>query len=64
MVHYAHFEKEHRIENAILMFKTREASKLFLIILADFLSPPTDADSASADERGPKEPWANLPGHI
>ena len=27
MVHYAHFEKEHRIENAILMFKTREASR-------------------------------------
>lgn len=40
LVHYGHFEKEHRIENAFLMFKTREASKLFLIILADFLSRP------------------------
>lgn len=42
MVHYAHFEKQHRIENATLMFQTREASKLFLIILADFLSLPRD----------------------
>jgi hypothetical protein len=42
MVHYAHFEKEHRVENAILMFKTRATSKLFLIILADFLSLPRD----------------------
>jgi hypothetical protein len=42
MVHYGHFLKEHRIENATLMFTTREASKLFLIILADFLSLPRD----------------------
>lgn len=42
MVHYAHFEKEHRVENATLMFKTREASKLFLIIFADFLSLPRE----------------------
>jgi hypothetical protein len=41
-VHYAHFEKEHKIEHATLMFQTREASKLFLIILADFLSLPRD----------------------
>lgn len=34
--------KGHRIENATLMFQTREASKLFLIILADFLSLPRD----------------------
>lgn len=40
MVHYAHFVKEHRIEDAVLMFHTREASKLFLITLADFLSLP------------------------
>lgn len=40
MVHYAHFKEQHRIENAVLMFHTREASKLFLIILADFLSLP------------------------
>jgi hypothetical protein len=42
MVHYAHFTKDHCIENAILMFQTREASKLFLILLADFLSLPRD----------------------
>lgn len=42
MVHYAHFEKEHAVKNAALMFRTREASKLFLIILADFLSLPRD----------------------
>ena len=42
MVHYAHFMKEHRLERAVLMFQTREAQKLFLIILADFLSLPRD----------------------
>jgi hypothetical protein len=42
MVHYGHFMNEHRIEDATLMFRTREASKLFLIILADFLSLPRD----------------------
>lgn len=42
MVNYAHFEKEHRLVDTFLMFKTREASKLFLIILADFLSLPRD----------------------
>ncbi len=40
MVHYAHFEKRHRLEETMLMFKTHECSKLFLIILADFLSLP------------------------
>jgi hypothetical protein len=40
MVHYGHFEKDHQIENATLTFSTRETSKLFLIILADFLSLP------------------------
>ncbi|THD42734.1 MAG: hypothetical protein E7774_14620 [Bradyrhizobium sp.] len=42
MVHYGHFMKEHKIENATLMFRTLEAGKLFLIILADFLSLPRD----------------------
>lgn len=42
MVHYGHFIKEHRIEDAQLMFQTPEASKLFLIFLADFLSLPRD----------------------
>ena len=42
MVHYGHFEKDHETENTSLMFKTRDASKLFLIILADFLSHPRD----------------------
>ena len=40
MVHYGHFAKDHDTENTYLMFQTREASKLFLIILADFLSLP------------------------
>ena len=42
MVHYGHFMKEHDVENTCLMFGTQEASKLFLIILADFLSLPRD----------------------
>lgn len=42
MVHYAHFEPGHSTIDATLMFRTREASKLFLIILADFLSLPRD----------------------
>ena len=40
MVHYAHFEKGHRLKETMLMFKTRECRQLFLIILADFLSLP------------------------
>ena len=42
MVHYGHFEKEHRIESPTLMFRSQETSKLFLIMLADFLSLPPD----------------------
>jgi hypothetical protein len=42
MVHYGHFMKEHHIDDTTLTFRTREASKLFLIILADFLSLPRD----------------------
>jgi hypothetical protein len=40
MVHYSHFEKGHATNEATLMFRNREASRLFLIMLADFLSPP------------------------
>lgn len=40
MVHYGHFMKNHGTENTELKFATREASKLYLIILADFLSLP------------------------
>lgn len=40
MVHYAHFEREHPIEEATLLFKTRECSEVFIILLADFLSLP------------------------
>jgi hypothetical protein len=40
MVHYGHFMNNHKTENAELKFDSREASKLFLIILADFLSLP------------------------
>lgn len=42
MVHYGHFVKGHGTENTCLLFQNREASKLFLIILADFLSFPRD----------------------
>lgn len=42
MVHYAHFMKEHGIKEATLKFTTKEARTLFLIILADFLSLPSD----------------------
>jgi len=42
LVHYGHFMKGHRTDGAVLMFQTREASKLFVIILADFLSLPRD----------------------
>lgn len=40
MVNYAHFEKEHQLDDAMLIFRTRECSRLFIIILADFLSLP------------------------
>lgn len=40
MVHYAHFEKGHRLDETILMFKSPECSRLFIVILADFLSLP------------------------
>jgi hypothetical protein len=40
MVNYAHFEKEHRTDDATLMFRNQGARKLFLIFLADFLSLP------------------------
>ena len=42
MVHYGNFMKGHRIDSPTLIFSTREASKLFLIILADFLSLPRE----------------------
>ena len=40
MVHYGHFVKSDPTQNTILMFNSREASKLFSILLADFLSLP------------------------
>ena len=40
MVHYAHFERGHRLDGAMLMFKNRECTLLFIILLADFLSLP------------------------
>lgn len=40
MVHYGHFEKAHRLDEATLMFKSRECSLLFIILLVDFLSLP------------------------
>jgi hypothetical protein len=64
MVHYAHFEKEHRVENAILMFKTREVSKLFLIILADFLSLPRDGTFGLSRPRAEGSLGQTYLGHI
>ncbi len=40
MVHYGHFEKGHRLEEATLVFKASECSQVFIIMLADFLSLP------------------------
>jgi len=40
MVHYGHFLKNHAVQNAELQFNTQENSILFLILLADLLSPP------------------------
>lgn len=42
MVHYGHFVKKHRLEEAMLMFNTSECSRLFIIMLADFLSKPSE----------------------
>jgi hypothetical protein len=42
MVHYGHLMKNHQIKNATLKFNSRESSKLFLIVLAVFLSFPRD----------------------
>lgn len=64
MVHYAHFTKEHRIENAILMFQTREASKLFLIILADLLSLPRDGTFGLGRPRGEGSLGQTYLGHL
>lgn len=64
MVHYAHFEKQHRVENAILTFQTREASKLFLIILADFLSLPRDGTFGLTRPRAEGSLGQTYLGHI
>lgn len=40
MVNYKNFEKEHGTVDAELMFKTESTSRLFNILLADFLSKP------------------------
>ncbi len=40
MVNYKNFEANYSVEAAELMFKTRECSELFLILLADLLSWP------------------------
>lgn len=42
MVHYANFEPNHQIEEAVLRFRSLECSRLFIILLADFLSLPKD----------------------
>jgi hypothetical protein len=40
MVHYGHFETTDKVNEIVLPFKTQECSRLFIIILADFLSRP------------------------
>jgi hypothetical protein len=42
MVHYGHFVRGHRFEETMLMFNTSECSRLFIIMLADFLSKPSE----------------------
>ncbi len=64
MVHYGHFMKEHKIENATLMFRTREASKLFLIILADFLSLPRDGTFGLPKPRAEGSMGKTYLGHL
>jgi hypothetical protein len=64
MVHYAHFMKEHRLENATLMFQTRACSKLFLIILADFLSLPRDGTLGLSRPRAKGSLGQTYLGHL
>ncbi|WP_146175668.1 hypothetical protein [Agrobacterium pusense] len=42
MVHYGYFVKKHRLEETTLIFNTSECSRLFIIMLADFLSKPSE----------------------
>lgn len=42
MVHYGHFIKNDNLEEVMLRFSTPASGKLFLVILADFLSYPKD----------------------
>jgi hypothetical protein len=64
MVHYAHFMKEHKIDDATLTFSTREASKLFLIILADFLSLPRDGTFGLTKPRSEGSMGETYLGHL
>lgn len=42
MVNYALFIKDHRLDEPFLQFNTREGSRLFIIMMADFLSLPSE----------------------
>lgn len=65
MVHYGHFEKGHRLEDTTnLTFQTREASKLFLIILADFLSLPRDGTFGLVAPRSDGSMGRTYLGHL
>lgn len=64
VVHYGHFEKDHPINEAILMFRTQEASKLFLIVLADFLSLPRDGTFGMIKPRSAGSLGKTYLGHL
>ena len=65
MVHYGHFEKGHRLRDVTnLTFRTREASKLFLIILADFLSLPRDGTFGLVAPKSDGSTGSTYLGHL
>jgi hypothetical protein len=64
MVHYGNFEKEHEVNSAILMFRTKECSELFGIFLADFLSAPRPGAFGISALRGKGSFGKTYLGHL
>ena len=64
MVNYANFEKEHRTVEATLMFKSRECSLLFIILLADFLALPRPGAFGFKPQRGEGSREKTYLGHL
>jgi hypothetical protein len=58
MVHYAHFEKGHPLDETMLMFKSHECSRLFIVLLADFLSLPRSDNDFGLRHRSGEESLA------